>query len=159
MVFPDPEDCIAPQHHVSPKTHIIPAAHGHAFEVSKGEHFRVVDLFGEQIIDFAAWAKDTSLTEKLSMSYSRYHLKGVQPAVGECLWSNADEPMLKVVEDTVKVHDMTFMSCMPELYKKKGLKGHRSCASNIVEVMKPYGMKSHLEVTDPVRSPSACLSE
>jgi len=26
------------------KTHIIPAAHGFAFEVKKGERFRVVDL-------------------------------------------------------------------------------------------------------------------
>lgn len=149
MVFPEADYLMSLKDGSQPRTHIVPAAHGYAFEVKKGEHFRVVDLYGEQIIDFAAWAQNTSLTEKLSMSYSRYHLKGVQPAVGECLWSNADDPILKVVEDTVKVHDMTFMSCMPELYQKKGLKSHRSCASNIAEVMKPYGMKSHLEVTDP----------
>ena len=149
MVFPEVETATSFQHPTKVRTHIIPAAHGYAFEVKKGEHFRVVDLYGEQIVDFAAWAAGTDLKEKLSMSYSRYHLNGVQPAVGECLWSNADEPILKVVEDTVKVHDMTFMSCMPELYQKKGLSNHRSCASNIAEVMKPYGMKSHLEVTDP----------
>ncbi|KAF7505859.1 hypothetical protein GJ744_012481 [Endocarpon pusillum] len=33
--------------------------------------------------------------------------------------------------------------------EKLGQKGHRSCATNIAEVMKPYGMKSHLEVTHP----------
>lgn len=49
-----------------------------------------------------------------------------------------------------KVHDMTFMSCNPEFYKAKGAsKHHRSCASNIAEVMRPHGMNSHLEVTDP----------
>lgn len=160
MVFPEPDNTTTMASGDRPKTHIIPAAHGYAFEVKKGEHFRVVDLKGEQIIDFAAWAKDTHLKEKLSMSYSRYHLNGVQPAEGECLWSNADEPMLKVVRDTVKVHDMTFMSCMPELYAKKGLKDHRSCASNIAEVMKPYGMKSHLEVTDPYVLPiGECLTD
>lgn len=157
MVFPFEDDGTSLVHGSRPSTHIIPAAHGYAFEVNKGEHFRVVDLYGEQIIDFAAWAHGTNLTEKLSMSYSRYHLQGVQPAVGECLWSNADEPILQVVEDTVKVHDMTFMSCMPELYQKKGLKGHRSCASNIAEVMEPYGMKSHFEVTDPYVVPSLLL--
>lgn len=39
------------------------------------------------------------------------------------------------------------MSCFPEMYLKQGIKNHRSCASNIAEVMEPYGMKSYLEVT------------
>ena len=55
-----------------PKTHIIPAAHGHAFTVKKGERFRVVDLYGEQVVDFAAWVQGTGLIEKLSMAYTRY---------------------------------------------------------------------------------------
>ncbi|PNS16708.1 Ubiquitin-activating enzyme E1-like [Sphaceloma murrayae] len=128
---------------------IIPAAHGHAFRVEKGKRFRVIDLYGEQVVDFAAWVADTDLVVKLSMSYTRYHLTGVTPAVGECLWTNRDEPILRITADTVKVHDMTFMSCFPELYEKRGFTGHRSCASNIAEAMAPYGMRSHLEVTDP----------
>jgi len=31
-------------------THIIPAAHGYAFGVKKGDHFRIVDLYGEQVV-------------------------------------------------------------------------------------------------------------
>lgn len=143
-----------------PQTHVIKAAHGYAFTVEKGEHFRVVDLYGEQIVDFAAWVQRTDLVEKLSMAYTRYHLSGATPAIGECLWTNKDEPILKIVDDTVKTHDMTFMSCFPELYAKKGLKNHRSCASNIAEVMKPFGMDSYLEVTDPfnVRHPDRLTS-
>lgn len=83
------------------------------------------------------------------MAYTRFHLGGTTPTVGECLITNKDEPILRIVEDTVRVHDMTFISCFPEMYEKLGRKGHRSCATNIAEVMKPYGMKSHLEVTDP----------
>ncbi|KAK5112133.1 hypothetical protein LTR62_004476 [Meristemomyces frigidus] len=137
-------------------THIIPAAHGHAFVVKKGDHFRIVDLYGEQVVDFAAWATrpknfgySVDFTEKLSMAYTRYHLSGATPAVGEYLWTNKDEPILQIVADTVKVHDMTFMSCFPEMYTKKGIQGHRSCATNMAEVMLPYGMGSYLEVTDP----------
>ncbi|KAI7645123.1 hypothetical protein KC318_g20231, partial [Hortaea werneckii] len=59
------------------KTHVIPAAHGYAFQVKKGEHFRVVDLYGEQVVDFAAWVQGTDLREKLSMAYTRFHLDGV----------------------------------------------------------------------------------
>jgi uncharacterized protein len=58
--------------------------------------------------------------------------------VGEWLMPNKDEPILRLVEDTVEVHDTTFMSCFPEMYEKLGRKGHRSCATNIAEVMKPY---------------------
>ena len=56
MVFPDFDYSPEPSPYrpsygqAVPKTHIIPAAHGFAFEVKKGEHFRVVDLYGEQVV-------------------------------------------------------------------------------------------------------------
>jgi uncharacterized protein len=132
----------------TPHTHLVPAGHGYAFEVKMGEHLRVVDLHGKQVVDFAAWAlPDTK--EKLSMAYTRLRLAGITPMVGECLLTNKDEPIFRLVADTVKVHDMTFPSCFPEMYEKLGQKGHRSCAANFAEVMRPYGMKSYLEVTDP----------
>lgn len=133
---------------LQPQMHVVPAGHGYAYEIKKGDHFRIVDLHGLQVVDFAAWVVP-DMKEKLSMSYTRFHLSGATPMVGECLMTNKDEPIFCLVEDTVKVHDMTFMSCNPELYEKLGRKGHRSCATNIAEVMKPYGMKSYLEVTDP----------
>lgn len=154
MVFPEFSNSLSPvdyhqrdRQRAALKTHVIPAAHGYAFQVKKGEHFRVVDLYGEQVVDFAAWVQGTDLREKLSMAYTRFHLDGVTPAVGEYLWTNNDEPILQVVDDTVKVHDMTFMSCFPKMYEKEGIKGHRSCAGNISEAMAPYGMNGVLDVT------------
>ncbi|KAF2110518.1 hypothetical protein BDV96DRAFT_202874 [Lophiotrema nucula] len=131
--------------------HVVPGAHGYAFAVAKGNRFRVIDLHGEQIVDFMAWVHDKPFTrlEKMSTAYTRYHLSGVQPAIGECLWTNADRPILRVTADTVKVHDMTFMSCFPDLYKKMGLRGHRSCAQNIFEAMEDFGMKDILEIAEP----------
>lgn len=53
------------------------------------------------------------------------------------------------------------MSCFPELYKKQGIQNHRSCATNIAEVMKEHGMNSYLEVTDPFNlfqnTPNVCV--
>ena len=149
MVFPEAQHPLEHSKKEPAAPHIVKAGHGYAFEVKKGEQFRVVDLYGEQIVDFAAWVQNTNLTQKLSMAYSRYHLNGVQPAVGECLWTNRDEEIFRVVDDTHKVHDMTFMCCNPGLYRKKGLKDHRACATNIYEVMRPYGMGSWIEVPDP----------
>jgi hypothetical protein len=151
MVFP--ESLASPSYsHRSPTAaspKIVKAGHGFAFKVEKGEQFRIVDLYGEQVVDFLAWVDNTNLTEKVSMAYSRYHLGGVQPAIGECLWSNSDREVLKVVEDTAKVHDMTFMCCNPGLYEKKGVKDHRACATNISEAMREHGLGSWLDVPDP----------
>lgn len=129
----------------------MPAAHGYAFAVKKGDRFRVIDMYGEQVVDFMAWVHDKPFTrlEKMSTAYTRYHLSVVQPAIGECLWTNKDRPLLRVTADTVKVHDMTFMSCFPDLYKKKGLHEHRSCAQNIFEAMQSFGMKDILEIAEP----------
>lgn len=140
----------------------VPAMHGYAFPVSAGSRFRVVDLHGEQVVDFMAWTRSSTtspitgqtshtanLNEKVSMAYTRYHLSGAPPQVGEGLWTNSDKQLLTVTADTCRVHDMTFMSCCPEFYERYGRFGHRSCATNISEVMAAWGMKSHLEIADP----------
>ena len=136
------------------KTHteIVAAAHGHAFEVQAGEHFRIVDLHGEQVVDFMAWCSPyAGQKEHLSMSYTRHALGGsAPPQVGECLFTNKDEPIFRLVADTVKTHDMLYMACNPGFYARLGQSGHRSCATNIAEAMKSHGMESYLEVTDPL---------
>lgn len=147
---PTPESKIMASQPAGSSCAIVPASHGYAFEVKKGERFRVVDLHGEQVVDFMAWSLPISLHERLSMAYTRFRMSGATPAIGECLVTNKDEEIFRITEDTVKTHDMTFMSCFPEMYEKLGHKGHRSCAANIAEVMKPYGfIESHLDVGDP----------
>ncbi|KAL8711870.1 MAG: hypothetical protein Q9220_003814 [cf. Caloplaca sp. 1 TL-2023] len=129
------------------KTHIVQGGHGHAFEVSAGTSFRIVDLHGKQIVDLMAWVLPyPSSLEHLSMSYTRYHLNGTAPpAIGDTLVTNKQEPIFKLVHDTCHTHDMTFMACNPAFYAKMGVSGHRSCAENIAEAMQGWGMRSYLE--------------
>jgi uncharacterized protein YcgI (DUF1989 family) len=132
-------------------THIVPAAHGYAFEVKSGDRFRIVDLHGQQVVDFMAWCLPFKHSnEHLSMSYTRHAIGGdAPPQVGECLYTNKDEPIFKLLADTVKTHDMLYMACNPGFYKRLGQEGHRSCATNVAEAMKEWGMESWMEVTDP----------
>lgn len=132
------------------KTHIVPAAKGYAFEVNKGDRFRIVDIHGLQIVDFVAWVNEPGLKEHVRMSYTRFSLQGVVADIGESLLTNHGEPALRVIADTVKVHDMTFMSCYPELYAERGVPGHRSCTMNITEAMEPYGITTRLQLPDPL---------
>jgi len=135
------------------KTHIVPAAHGHAFEVKAGSHFRIVDVHGQQVVDFMAWTlpyNPTTNPEHFSASYTRYALQGsAPPQVGQCLYTNRDRPMFTLTADTVKTHDLLFMACNPGFYARQHKPGHRSCATNFAEAMRPWGMQSWLEVVDP----------
>lgn len=65
-----------------PDTHIVPAAHGYAFEVRAGDRFRIVDLHGEQVVDFvsALYIHGTSLFAKptpLCLGRRRGHVHSV----------------------------------------------------------------------------------
>ncbi|TKA68776.1 hypothetical protein B0A55_09570 [Friedmanniomyces simplex] len=62
-----------------------------SFHHDTDHHFRIVDLYGEQVTDFAGWVKDTKLVEKLSMAHTRLRLLGVPPVVGEYPFSNRDD--------------------------------------------------------------------
>ncbi|KAL8874807.1 MAG: hypothetical protein Q9198_006746 [Flavoplaca austrocitrina] len=131
----------------SPKTHTVPGGNGHAFKVKKGTSFRIIDLHGRQIVDMMAWVLPyPSSLEHLSMAYTRYHLNGTAPpAVGDTLVTNKSEPIFKLTHDDCHTHDMTFMACNPAFYAEKGVPDHRSCAENIAEAMRPWGMNSYLQ--------------
>ncbi|KAI1628868.1 hypothetical protein EDD37DRAFT_615405 [Exophiala viscosa] len=135
------------------KTHVVPAARGFAFEVKASSHFRIVDLHGQQVVDFMAWASPYSPSatcEHFSTSYTRYALGGLAtPKVGECLYTNRDRKMFTLMDDTVKTHDLLYMACNPGFYERENQPGHRSCATNVAEAMEPWGMKHWSEVIDP----------
>ncbi|KAF2421199.1 hypothetical protein EJ08DRAFT_665233 [Tothia fuscella] len=133
---------------------IVKAGHGHAFPIKKGTKFRIIDTHGKQIVDLTAWVlnKDNRTINKhhhFSADHTRWALQGATPAIGESLLTNTAKPLLKITDDTVKVHDMTFACCYPELYAKEGYEKHRSCSGNIAEAMRQWGIASHLEVTSP----------
>ena len=131
---------------LSMKHRTIAAGHSFALTLEPGAHLRIVDLHGQQVVDFMAWALPFSpdnTCEHFSASYTRYRLLGLAPPVaGECLYSNSDRPMFKILEDKVKCHDMLFMACNPSFYRRLGKPGHRSCATNIAEAM--YNIKMPL---------------
>jgi len=160
---------------------VVKAGHGFAFSVAKGQKFRITDLKGRQIVDFLAWkqlpasASTTSSSRRgssgsnsssnsgaatladpqirFSAGNTRWHLGGATPALGEHLYTNTGAAMFVITADTVRIHDMTFPCCYPELYGRAGLAGHRACASNISEAVSLAGYwgaaMDHREVHDP----------
>ncbi|KAJ9655763.1 hypothetical protein H2198_005469 [Neophaeococcomyces mojaviensis] len=139
-----------------PTKKLIPASHGYAAALKAGTSFRLIDLYGQQVIDMSAFVlpfpdNQIASAEHFSPQYTLFSTKGQPISVGETLRSNMNRSVLKLTHDTVKTHDMTFMSCFPGLYEDLGFKPseHRSCAENMVEAFGPWGMKYLSQVKGP----------
>jgi uncharacterized protein YcgI (DUF1989 family) len=113
--------------------HIIPPKSGHAFLLKAHQSFRIIDLHGTQVVDLMAWTHPiTPFAQYSSMSYTRYNIGGsAPPQIGESIYTNLGEEMLKLNVDTVKTHDLLYMACNPSFYAKMGMGGHENCAENI----------------------------
>lgn len=127
-----------------PETIEIPARGGKAARVARGQHVKVINTHGEQVVDTWAYNAD-DVTEYMSMQATRPYNLGLVPRVGQALVTNRRREILTVVEDTCGVHDTLMAACDNERY---GLLGcteyHDNCADNLRAGMKELG----LTVTD-----------
>lgn len=109
---------------------------GKAIPLVKGEAIRLVNTFGQQVVDTWALGRgDTS--EYMSVEHTRRMLYNLFPKKGDSLYSNRRSPMLLLEEDTSPGrHDMLLACCDRWLYKHYGCEpGHRNCRDNFLEAL------------------------
>src|SRR5487761_74330 len=118
---------------------LIPAGEGRAFKVIKGALLEVVDVEGQQVADFIS-VIEHNRTEWLSATHTRSKLLRLNLAVGDRLQTNFRHDMYEVVQDDVGMHDLITSMCDSRRYRiDYGVEGHRSCRSNFVEALAPWG--------------------
>ncbi|QNH00313.1 DUF1989 domain-containing protein [Pseudomonas sediminis] len=118
----------------------VPAGHGRTFEVRAGQYLTVVDTNGQQAADFVAVVNGNT-AEHLSPVHTRRHLRSLFFNVGDCLYSNLDEPLLEVLFDTVGVHDANVPACDSTRFSIDfGVDDHRNCLDNLHEGLSRYGV-------------------
>ena len=82
---------------------VIPAKEYLGLEVRRGQVLRIIDLEGQQVIDFVAFnLKDYE--EKLSCVYSNYMSGRWQITKGHHIYTNRCKKMWTIVEDKVGRH-------------------------------------------------------
>ncbi len=130
---------------------VMPPKTGLAVTVKTGQHLRVIDLEGQQVVDMAVFRVD-NLREKLSTSYSRtrYTPKPGEPYVprdklleGDTLMSTICRPMMTIVKETPEpkgVHDTHNRMCNRFLYESHGLGPRDGCHENIANAVAPFGL-------------------
>lgn len=127
---------------------LIPGGHGAAFEIAAGQLLEVVDVEGQQVADFIAFAR-RNRTEWLSTTHTRSSLLRLSLLVGDRLESNWRNPMFEIIRDDVGHHDVITSMCDARRYRLDyGVAEHRSCRTNFTEALSPWGI-SEWEMPDP----------
>jgi uncharacterized protein YcgI (DUF1989 family) len=125
-----------------PLHEIAPGA-GLAVTLAQGDALRIVNTFGQQVVDTWALAcGDTS--EYLSVEHTRRMLMNLFARKGDTLWSNRRTPMLVIEEDTSPGHhDMLLACCDRWLYRHYGCPpGHANCRDTFHEALFAAGYES-----------------
>lgn len=127
---------------------LIPAASGRAVRLVVGDVLRVVDVEGSQVADLVAFdAHDPA--EYLSQGFTRLMLDRADVRVGDALVSNLTTPMLRIVGDSVGVHDLLFPPCNSAMYEQVfGVAGKTGCREHLTAALAEYGIGFE-RVTDP----------
>jgi uncharacterized protein len=126
----------------------VKAGHGRAFEVKAGQFLTITDVEGQQAADFVAVAV-ADKSEKLSPVHTRRQLHSLFFKVGDALYSSLGRPLLRVVEDTVGVHDANVPACDDTRFTVDfNVIGHRNCLDNMHSGLALHGL-SPFDVPEP----------
>ena len=120
----------------------IPARHGTALRLGKGETLRIVDPQGQQVSDLLAFnAHD--IREVISNGRTFDYEETIRLTQGNILWSNRSNPMLRIIADTVGCHDFLLTPCSEATFRHfyPDHPVHRGCFGNLAEALAKYGIE------------------
>lgn len=123
------------------KTNTIPARKGKAALVGRGQHVRVINTHGNQVVD--TWAFNRAeLGEFMSMEHTRTQTSSLFWGVGDALVTNRRRPILTIVADTSPgIHDSLCAACDRYRYELLGCATyHDNCTDNLHVAMAELGV-------------------
>jgi len=124
---------------------IIPAGEPWMGSVKRGQHFRIVDLEGNQAVDTLFYSS-ASLDERYSAQDTIRAQENIYLSSGTRLLSNEGNAMLTIVADTCGRHDTLGGACSAESNTVRYAieKRHmHSCRDNFLLALAHWGAKYH----------------
>ena len=121
----------------------IPARRGKAITLKDGQHVKVINTYGQQVVD--TWAFNSAdLAECMSMEHTRTALSRIRVHLGDSLVTNQRRPILTLVEDTSPgVHDTLIAACDRYRYALLGCTTyHDNCTDNLAEALAALGLQT-----------------
>jgi uncharacterized protein len=127
---------------------LVPGGYGTAFAARAGQLVEIVDVEGQQVADFVAFA-ERNRTEWLSTTHTRSTVLRLTAQVGDRLESNWRRAMFQIIRDDVGKNDIITSMCDDRRYRLDyGVEGHRSCRTNFTEALEPWGI-AEWQIPDP----------
>ena len=120
----------------------IPARHGRAARLNKGNAIKIINTHGQQVVDTWAFSAE-DLGEFMSMEHLRPTIMRIFPRAGDELVTNRRRSILFFEEDTSPgIHDTLMAACDDYRY---GLLNcteyHDNCTDNLFAAMRQLGLK------------------
>ena len=111
---------------------MIAACSGIKIDVKQGQNITVIDIEGGQVVDFFAEVTGCP-NEFLSTGVTIDCNESLKLKIGDIIYTNLYQPMMKVLSDDVGEHDLFHPCCRPEMYDffYHNGKGHPNCFDNI----------------------------
>lgn len=122
--------------------YVLPARHPWSRVLRKGQILRIVDLGGNQAVDFLVYNADDP-TERYSAADTIVQQGNIFITTGSKLVSNEGRTIMTVLKDTCGRHDTSGGACSCESNSVRfGLdkKYQHACVENFLAAIAPYGM-------------------
>ena len=119
----------------------IPARRGNAAWLSAGQSVRIINTYGDQVVDTWAFNK-ADIGEFMSMEHTRIAIFRNIPGIGDALVTNRRRPILRLTEDTSGgIHDTLVAACDRWRYELLGCAGyHDNCTDNLAAALGEFGL-------------------
>jgi uncharacterized protein YcgI (DUF1989 family) len=119
----------------------IPARRGKAARLAAGQSVKVINTFGQQVVDTWAFAA-ADIREFMSMEHTRIYIGRIIPQIGDPLVTNRRRPILSLVEDNSGgIHDTLVAACDRWRYELLGCVGyHDNCTDNLAAGLAELGL-------------------
>jgi uncharacterized protein YcgI (DUF1989 family) len=119
----------------------IPARRGVATRLVAGQSIKIVNTFGQQVVDTWAFCA-ADMREFMSMEHTRIFIGRIIPQVGDPLVTNHRRPVLTLTEDNSGgIHDTLVAACDRWRYELLGAVGyHDNCTDNLAAALAALGL-------------------
>jgi len=126
----------------------IPPSSGRAFILPKGNLVKIIDPEGSQVSDFVA-ISSLDRREKFDQARTRVNNWTVRITKGSVLYSNRNNGLLEVIEDSVGVHDTMFPCCNSYVYERIfKIPPRNGCFENLTNALNEFNIAPD-EVPNP----------
>jgi urea carboxylase-associated protein 1 len=110
--------------------------------VRAGDHLRIVDLEGQQAVDFLVYDAANHANRYNAANTIKLN-RSIYIGAGFKLYSDLGDVLMTVVEDTVGYHDTIGGCCSAESnYARYGIKGTESCRANFIAALAEHSMNA-----------------